>query len=196
MSGTIRPSSSMCAFQSVNDALELRRIVAAALEPNRIVRLRRDAVLVPGDVPRDGHDDLGVDARERRRPRPRRPERLADPADRPPVLRGVEEVGRLDHRLLVIREAAQDRLGRRSSPRRRAAACRAGCENQPPCAACARRNGRVSSARPRASSRTRPRSRRRAGRRRRSRRRRSARSESPSRPSAACARRSRTNGRR
>ena len=112
MSGTIRPSSSMCAFHSANDRLELGRVVAALLEPNRVLRVERDAVLVPRDVPGDRHDDLGVDAREDDDRDRGLAERLADPADGAPVLRRVEEIGRLDHRELLLGQAAQDRLGR------------------------------------------------------------------------------------
>jgi len=41
---------------------ELAGVVASPLEPDGIVGVRRDAVLVPADVPGDRHDHLGVDA--------------------------------------------------------------------------------------------------------------------------------------
>src|SRR5947207_2763375 len=59
--------------------LELARIVAAALEPDRVVRLRRHAVLVPRDVPRNGDDHLSVHPGEHDDRDARHAEGLPDP---------------------------------------------------------------------------------------------------------------------
>src|SRR5206468_3160081 len=93
-------------------AFELGRIVAPLFEAHRIVRLRRDAVLVPGDVPGDGDHDLRIDAREDDDRDTRSAERLRDPADRAAVLGRVEEIGGLDHRELLLGEAPEDRVRR------------------------------------------------------------------------------------
>src|SRR5579862_1376429 len=91
--------------------LELGRILAPLGEAHRR-RVGHDAVLVPGDVPRDGDDDVGVHAGERDDRHVRNAEALRDPADRAAVLRGVEAVGRVDEAELCLGEAAENRLAR------------------------------------------------------------------------------------
>ena len=93
--------------------LELVELVAAALEPHRLRRVGADAVLVPREVPRDGDGDLAGVAGERDDARLRVAEALRDAADGAAVRAAVEEVGGLEQRDLVAREAAEDRLGRR-----------------------------------------------------------------------------------
>src|SRR5436190_17778326 len=93
--------------------LELGQLVAPLREPDRLRGLGQDAVLVPRDVPGDGDDDLAVHAREQHDARVWLAEALADSAHRTAVRARVEELGRLDHRALLVGEPAQDRLGRK-----------------------------------------------------------------------------------
>ena len=81
-------------------------------------RLGRDAVLVPGDVPRDRDHDLGVHPRERQEADAGVAEALGDAGDRALVGAVVEELGRLHDRLLLGGEAAVHRLGHRAAPAR------------------------------------------------------------------------------
>src|ERR671935_3315860 len=92
--------------------IELADLVPALGEPDGLRRVGRDAVLVPGDVPGDGHDELAADSRERDHAGARLAEALGDSADRAPVVARVEDVGRLDDGELAFGEAAQGRLGR------------------------------------------------------------------------------------
>ena len=92
--------------------LELAEVVPALREPQRLRRVGRDAVLVPGDLPGDGHDHLAADAGERDDRGLRRAEALRDAGDRAAVRARVEEVGGLDDGELGLRETAQDRLVR------------------------------------------------------------------------------------
>ena len=138
--GTIRPSSVHVRVPLRERALELARVVPALLEPDRVVRVRA----------RRGTGTRRCPRRRSRRPRrspPRArstetaglPERLADPADRAPVLRRVEQIGRLDDRELLLGQPAQDRLRRDRLGSTRAASCRAASR----AAAAARRRRRV-----------------------------------------------------
>src|SRR5437588_7641709 len=102
--------------------VELGQLVPTLGQAHGLRRVRRHAVLVPGDVPGDRDDELAADARERNDARTRLAEALRDSPDRPAVVARVEDVSRLDHLLLAGREAPQDRLGdhrivRRLSPR-------------------------------------------------------------------------------
>src|SRR5829696_1142309 len=92
--------------------LEILEVVAALDEPERLRRIGRDPVLVPGDLPRDCDDHLAAYARERQDRRLRRAEALRHTGDRAPVRTRVEEVCRLDDRELGLREPPQDRLVR------------------------------------------------------------------------------------
>jgi len=78
------------------EGVELRELVAAVLEPDRLGQLRCDAVLVPGDVPSDRDHDLAADAGERADARPRLAEALRNPGNRAPEIGLIEEIGRLD----------------------------------------------------------------------------------------------------
>src|SRR5207247_5816509 len=71
---------------------------------------RTDAVLVPGDVPGHGHDQLTADAGKGHDARTRLAETLRDAADRPAVVARVEGVRGLDHLLLRDRQPAEDWL--------------------------------------------------------------------------------------
>src|SRR5581483_1122571 len=93
--------------------LELVELVPAPFEPHWLRRLRADAVLVPGEVPRDGDRQLAGGPRERHDARTRLAEALRDPADGAAIGGAVEEVGRLEQRELVGGEPAEDRLRRR-----------------------------------------------------------------------------------
>src|SRR6266511_2867952 len=75
--------------------VELVELVPALDQAHGLRRVRSDAVLVPGDVPGNRDQELGVDARERYERSLRLAEALPDAADRPPVLTRVEEVGLL-----------------------------------------------------------------------------------------------------
>src|ERR1051326_3691184 len=77
--------------------VEIGDLVTALREPHRLRRVRQDAVLVPGDVPCDGDDELAAHARERDDRRARLAEALRDAADRAPVVARVEDVRRLHH---------------------------------------------------------------------------------------------------
>src|SRR5215831_21175734 len=90
--------------------LQLARLVAPLREAHWLARLRGDAVLVPRDVPRDRDHDLRIRAGQRNDADPWLTETLRDPRDRPPERARVEELRSLDHRLLGLGEAAQDRL--------------------------------------------------------------------------------------
>ena len=110
ISGISRPSSARCAFQPVKLSSSSCQVLAALGEPNRLRRVGSDPVLVPGDLPRDRHDHLAADPRERDDRRLRRAEALGDAGDRAAVSARVEEIGRFDDGELGLREAAQDRL--------------------------------------------------------------------------------------
>src|SRR5438876_1122829 len=92
------------------EGVELRELVAAVLKPDRLGELRRDAVLVPGDVPRDRDHDLAADAGERADARLRLAEALRDPGNRAPEIGLVEEIGRLDDLALGLGQPPQERL--------------------------------------------------------------------------------------
>src|SRR5438270_659406 len=96
----------------VEGRFELVQLVPAAFEANRLARVRRDAVLVPREVPGDRHGQLAGDAGQRNDARPRLAEALRDSSDGAPVRARVEEVCGLEHGNLVVGEATQDRLGR------------------------------------------------------------------------------------
>src|SRR5205807_10446656 len=90
--------------------LELGQLVPALGKSHLLGRLRADAVLVPGDVPRDGDDELAAHAGERNDAGSRLAEALCDPTHRAPVVARVEDVGGLDHLQFGPGEAAEDRL--------------------------------------------------------------------------------------
>src|SRR5260370_23498610 len=71
--------------------LELLELVAATLEPHRLRRVRADAVLVPREIPRDGHRELAGVAGERDDARLGAAEALRDPADSAAACSPVEE---------------------------------------------------------------------------------------------------------
>ena len=112
MSGTIRPSSSMCEFHSVigpSSSLGSwpRSSSRTGLSESSETRywyqeMSQATVTTISALTPESDDDRDL----------RRAERLADAADRAPVLGRVEDVGRLDHRQLVLRETPQDRLRR------------------------------------------------------------------------------------
>src|SRR3954452_7901395 len=97
--------------------LELGELLPALGEAHRLRRVGRDAVLVPGQVPGDGDDQLVVDAGEVDDARLRRAEAPREALDRAPVGACIEEVGRLDDAELGLGEPAQERL--RDNRRRR-----------------------------------------------------------------------------
>src|SRR6266508_360884 len=86
-------------------AVELVELMAALGEPDRLRRVGRDAVLVPGDVPGDRDHKLRIDAGEGDDRRLRLTEALGDAADRAAELAAVEQVGGLDHSELLVGEA-------------------------------------------------------------------------------------------
>jgi hypothetical protein len=124
--------------------VELAQLVPAFREANRLHRLRGDAVLVPGDVPRDGDDELTAHAGQRDDARPRLAEALGNPADGPAVVARVEDVGGLDHLLLGWGQPSEDRLRHHWLVRRLAP--RIEERGQPAAAAALVRNGRGSRA--------------------------------------------------
>ena len=109
-SGSTRPSSVTVAFQCWK--LGSRSAMSWPRSATRTGwrRLRRDAVLVPRDVPGERQHHLGVDAGERGDRGLRLAECLGDAGDRAPELGRVEQLGSLDERDLVVAEPAQDRL--------------------------------------------------------------------------------------
>src|SRR5215211_1402373 len=82
----------------LEEAVELAGLVATRLEPHRLRRFGGHSVLVPGDVPGDRDHELVVDPGQLQDARTWRAEALRDAADRPPVVAGVEDVRRFDHR--------------------------------------------------------------------------------------------------
>src|SRR5438552_2539753 len=92
------------------EGVELRELVAAVLKPDRLGELRRDAVLVPGDIPRDRDHDLAADAGERADARLGLAEALRDPGNRAPEIGLVEEIGRLDDLALGLGQSPKERL--------------------------------------------------------------------------------------
>ena len=112
MSGTIRPSSTMCAFHSVNEP---------SSSPGSCPRSASRTGCAESGVTRYWYqeisqatviDDSALTPESGTIETLRRAEALRDPADRAPELRGVEVVGRLDDRELRLGEPAQDRLAR------------------------------------------------------------------------------------
>src|SRR5215207_9331657 len=93
-------------------AVQVSELVAARLELHRLRRLRRDAVLVPGDVPGDRDQELLVHARQREDARAGLAETLGHAADRAAVVARVVEVGGLDRLELGLAQPAEDGLGR------------------------------------------------------------------------------------
>src|SRR3954452_4902095 len=91
--------------------LELGELLAALREPYGLRRVRRHAVLVPGEVPRDRHDELVVHPGEVDDARLGRAEASREALDRAPIGARVEEVRRLDDAELRLGEATQERLG-------------------------------------------------------------------------------------
>src|SRR3954454_9518392 len=85
--------------------------MAALCEPHGLGRVRSDAVLVPGDVPRDRDDQLAADAGEGHDARAGLSEALGASAACSPVVARFQDVGRLDHLLLRRRQTPQNRLG-------------------------------------------------------------------------------------
>src|SRR5262249_48713884 len=90
--------------------VELAELVAAPLEPHGLARVGADAVLVPRELPGDGHGQLAGGAGERDDARARLAEALRDAADGAAIGAAVEEVGGLEQRDLGLGELAEDRL--------------------------------------------------------------------------------------
>src|SRR5437899_9195930 len=82
----------------------------APLEPDRLRRVGTDPVLVPRELPGDGHGELARGAGERHDARLRLAEALRDAADGAPVGTAVEQIGGRDEGDLALREPAQDGL--------------------------------------------------------------------------------------
>ena len=87
------------------------RLRAAIRQAERLRSVAVYSVLVPGEVPDEGHDDIGAGARQPDDADLRVTQAAGDPLDRADAVARVEERRRLDHRLLLVRQAPQDRLG-------------------------------------------------------------------------------------
>src|SRR5947209_17954477 len=77
---------------SLERVIENGKLVAALGKPDGFRRLGRDAVLVPGDIPGDGDDELAVDARQWNDRDARAAQALGDAADGALVVARVEQV--------------------------------------------------------------------------------------------------------
>src|SRR5262249_30727026 len=91
--------------------LQLGRLQPALGQPDRLGRTDADAVLVPRDLPRDRDRDLGVGARKHDHASLRLAEASRDALDRADCVAGVEQRRGLELSLLLVREAAENRLG-------------------------------------------------------------------------------------
>src|SRR3990170_4987858 len=90
--------------------LDLGDVRAPIREANRLRRFRKNAVLVPGDLPGEREHELAVDPGERDDRDERGTECARDALDRPREEARVEEVGGLDERRLPVGQATEDRL--------------------------------------------------------------------------------------